>query len=174
MREFCYPEANLSLKVLLTLFLLTVALGYVFGLINIYNNTGLSFTGVVTHYRGDVKELAVPPEFAFAKLIHEHHVHLFSLSMLFVLVGLIFIFTGLPERVKALFVAMPFLGLVLDFTSFWLLVFVSPLFAFLAMGFGLLMGFSFFLIIGRPLYEMWVLPLWLKRWNNGAIPWFLR
>lgn len=163
----------MSFKVLVSLFLLTVGIGYLFGLINIYNNTGLTYTGVVTHYRGDLKELTVPPEFAFAKLIQEHHVHLFSLSMLFVLVGIVFTLTRLPEIVKAVFVALPFMGMLLDFTSFWLLVFVSPGFAFLAMAFGGLMGFAFFLIIGRPLYEMWALPLWHRKWGKEGVPWFL-
>jgi hypothetical protein len=168
------PEASLSFKVLASLLLLTVGLGYVFGLINIYNNTGFSYTGLVSTYRGDVKEMTVPLEFAFAKLIHEHHVHVFGISMLFFLVGAIFILTELPESVKAVLVAVPFLGMLLDFTSFWLLVFVSPLFGLLAMTFGGVMAFSFFLIIGRPLYEMWVKPIWHRIWGEGKIPWFLR
>jgi hypothetical protein len=168
------PEASLSFKVLASLLLLTVALGYLFGILNIYNNTGFSYTGLVTHYRGDVQEVTVPRDFAFAKLVHEHHVHVFSLSMLFFLVGAIFILTQLPELMKAIFVAFPFLGMILDFTSFWLLVFVSPLFAALAILFGSCMALSFFLIVGRPLYEMWILPLWRHQWGEEKIPWFLR
>lgn len=174
MRIVPLSRADLSFKVLISLFLLTVAVGYLFGLINIYNNTGLTYTGVVTHYRGDAQALTVPPEFAFAKLIHEHHVHLFSLSMLFILIGSIFCLTRLPEKIKAVFVAMPFVGMILDFTSFWFLVFASPFFAWFGMVFGAFMGFSFFLIIGRPLYEMWVLPIWDRLWGEGKIPWFLR
>lgn len=174
MKTFPLSEANLSYKVLATLLLLTVALGYLFGLINIYNNTGFSYTGIVAHYRGDVNEMTVPPEFAFAKLIHQHHVHLFSLAMLFFLVGRIFIGTQLPEIAKSVFVAIPFLGMILDMTSFWLLVFVSPLFALLGVIFGGLVALAFFLIIGRPLYEMWILPIWQYRWKDGTVPWFLR
>lgn len=167
-------EANLSFKVLISLFLFTVAIGYTFGLIHIYTDVGYSYTGIVTHYRGDVKELTLPPEFAFAKLIHHHHVHLFGLSMLFLLIGVLFTLTGLPERVKVVFVLAPFLGLLVDFSSFWLLVFVSPIFAWLAMAFGGFMAFSFFLILGRPLYEMWILPLWYHKWGQDNVPWFLR
>ena len=167
-------EAAISFKVLASLFLLLVAVGYVFGILNIYNNTGFSYTGLVTHYRGDVKALTLPPEFAFAKLIHEHHVHLFSLAMLFFLVGAIFTLTGIPEPVKTVLIAMPFLGMLTDFTAFWLFVFVRPVFAFFAIVFGALMAFSFFLLIGRPLYEMWVLPLWVRQWGKENVPWFLR
>lgn len=174
MKDFRLSEANLSFKFLVSAFLIIVGIGYVFGLLNIYNNTGLSYTGLVTHYRGDVKTLSVPPEFAFSKLVHEHHVHLFSLAMLFFLVGIVFSLTQLPELPKAILVVTPFVGMLLDFTSFWLVVFVSPVFAWLAILFGACMATSFFLIIGRPLYEMWVLPIWHRLWGRKEIPWFLR
>jgi hypothetical protein len=167
-------DAPISIKVLVTLFLLVVGVGYVLGLTHIFLDVGFSFTGVVTHYRGDGGDLAVPPELAFARMVHVNHVHVFSLAMLFVLVGTIFTQTRLPEWVKALFVAAPYVGMVVDFSSFWLLVFVSPLFAWLAMGFGAFMAVSFFLLIGRPLYEMWVLPVWQARWGKEGVPWFLR
>lgn len=170
--EFTYSHARPSLKVLITFFLLFVGISYLFGLVNLYNNVGFSYTGVVTHYRGDVKEMTVPPEFAFAKLIQEHHVHLFSLSMLFFMICLLFTFTNLPEKVKAVFVAAPFLGMFMDFASLWLTVFSSPLFAWLSIAFGAFMALSFFMLIGRPLYEMWVLPIWQHKWHN-SIPWYL-
>ncbi|MBI3316995.1 MAG: hypothetical protein HYZ85_03195 [Candidatus Omnitrophica bacterium] len=172
MMNFQYSQARLSIKFLVTWFLMLVGISYVFGLINIYNNTGFSFTGVVVHYRGAVGE-ELPLEFAFSKLIHEHHVHLFSISMLFFLVGLLFAFTNLPEKIKVVCISMPFVGMALDFASFWLMVFQSPLFAWIAMVFGSLMAISFFLLLGRPLYEMWLLPLFLKITNN-QLPWFLK
>jgi len=167
-------KAQLSFKVLISSFLLMVGIGYLFGLIHIYTDVGFSYTGIVTHYRGDAKELTLPAEFAFARLIHNQHVHIFGLSMLFLLIGVIFTLTQLPERVKALFVMAPFVGLFIDLSSFWLLVFTSPFFAWLAAIFGAFMGLSFFLIIGRPLYEMWVSPLWYRIWKEENVPWFLR
>ncbi len=167
-------EANLSFKVLISLFLVMVAIGYVFGLIHIYTDVGYSYTGIVTHYRGTEKALDVPPELALAKLIHQQHVHVFGLSMLFLLIGTIFTMTQLPERVKVIFVMAPFLGLLLDMSSFWLIVFSSPIFAWGAMVFGGFMALSFFLILGRPLYEMWVLPFWYQKWGQTNVPKFLR
>ncbi len=171
--EFTYPKARLSLKVLITFFLLFVGLGYVMGLVNLYNNVGISYTGVVTHYRGDVTEMTMPLELAFAKLIQEHHVHLFSLSMLFFMICFLFTFTLLPEPVKAFFVAAPFVGMFIDFASLWLTVFSAPQFAWLTIIFGAFMALSFFMLIGRPLYEMWILPLWIQKWGTN-VPKFLR
>lgn len=171
MLNFRYDQAPLSVKVLVTFFLLIVGIGYIFGLINIYNNTGLSYTGLVVHYRGENGD--IPPEFAFAKLIHEHHVHIFSIAKLFFLVGVLFVLTNLPEKMKALFIAAPFLGMILDFTSFWLFVFTQASFAWLSIIFGAFMAVSFFFLLGRPLYEMWVLPVWKGLWGEH-IPWLLR
>lgn len=173
MQELRLSQFQASLKILISFFLIIVAIGYIFGLINIFNNTGLSYTGIVTHYRGG-EELSVPPEFAFSKLIQEHHVHIFALSMLFLMVGVIFTFTSLPEWAKVVFVAAPFVGMILDMTSFWLLVFVAAPFAALAMGVGGFMAISFFLLLGRPLYEMWVLPVLMRKRKYEDLPWFLR
>ena len=166
-------EANLSFKMLISLFLVAVGIGYIFGLIHIYTDVGFSYTGIATHYRGEDGNGALPPELAFSQLIHVHHIHLFSLAMLFVLIGTIFTLTNLPEIVKTVFVLIPFLGMFLDFTSFWLLAFKSSIFAASAMVFGGLMAASFFLIIGRPLYEMWILPIWRNLWGPN-IPRFLK
>lgn len=169
---FRYAASAFSIKTLVTVFLIFVGIGYVFGLINIYNQTGMSYTGLVVHYRGAEGE-EVPPEFAASKLVHEHHVHLFSLTMLFFLVGLVFSFTSLPEIIKAPCIAAPFLGMFLDFTSFWLVVFSSPVFAWTAIAFGSFMGLSFFMLIGRPLYEMWVLPV-LEKKCGDKLPRFFK
>ncbi len=170
---FKYWEAHSSLKIVITIFLLFVGIGYVFGLINIYNHTGMSYTGVVVHYRGDVKEMTVPPDFAFAKLVNENHFHVFALSMLFFMIGVLFTFTSLPEAAKAIFVAAPFLGMFFDFASLWLTVFSSPLFGWFSIIFGVFMALSFFMLIGRPLYEMWILPVWKHRWKEN-VPWYLQ
>ncbi len=168
-----YDNARLSLKVLISFFLIFVGLSYCLALVNIQNNMGLSYTGVVVHYRGDVKEATDSPDLAFSKLIQEHHVHLFSLSILFLIIGLLFTFTNLPEFWKALFVGAPFVGMAMDFGGIWLTVFSSPVFGWLTVIFGAFMAFSFFMLIGRPLYEMWILPIWEKKFN-GKVPWYLR
>ena len=167
-----YSEERLSLKVVITIFLLFVGIGYILGLVNIYNHTGMSYTGVVVHYRGAAGE-ETPPDFAFAKLVNENHFHVFALSMLFFMIGVLFTFTSLPELAKSIFVAAPFLGMFFDFASLWLAVFSSPLFAWFSIAFGGFMALSFFMLIGRPLYEMWILPIWKHKWNDN-VPWYLR
>ncbi len=171
--ELHYDKARLSLKVLITFFLMFVGASYCLALINIQNNVGMSYTGVVVHYRGDMNAPTDSPDLAFAKLIQEHHVHLFSLSILFLIIGLLFSFTTLPEFWKALFVGAPFIGMAVDFGGIWLTVFTSPIFGWLTVIFGGFMAASFFMLIMRPLYEMWILPIWEKKFNQN-VPWYLR
>jgi len=168
--NFTYKHAPISMKLLVSAFLVFVAFGYVLGLVNIHNNVGFSYTGVVVHYRGEEGD-AMPPEFALAKLVQEHHVHLFSLSMLFFMVGGLFSFTSLKEPIKVFFIATPFLGMFLDFASIWLVALANPLFAFSTMFFGALMAVSFFMLLARPLYEMWVIPVLEGIWGEN-IPGF--
>lgn len=154
MNGFRYATSPLSLKLVLSLFLLLVSIGYLVGLINIHLKTNMSYTGVVSHYRGNPEEMKFPK--SFGDLVQEQHVHIFGISMLFVLTGVIFSFTSLPEKVKALFVTLPFAAMLFDLGSFWLLRFVSVAFGWLAIISGATMAVSFFLIVGRPLYEMWL------------------
>ena len=167
MTPFRYASASLSLRTLISFFLIIVGIGYVMGLVNIYNNVGFSFTGVVVHYKGDA-----PPEFALAKLVQEHHVHLFGLAIIFLLIGYLFTLTELPEFPKACFVAAPFIGMVMDFAGIWSTVFLHQSFAWLTVIFGAFMAVSFFMLIGRPLYEMWILPVLIKKFGE-KLPWYL-
>lgn len=168
MNNFSYSKAPLSLRALISFFLVVVGVGYGLGLLNIYNNVGFSYTGVVVHYRGDA-----PPEFAMAKLVQEHHVHLFGMSILFLLIGYLFTLTSLPEVPKAFFVSAPFVGMILDFAGLWWMVFLSPVFAWFPIIFGGVMAISFFMLIARPLYEMWVLPIFVKK-HGDNLPWHLK
>ena len=154
MNGFRFATSPLSLKLVLSLFLIMVSIGYVVGLINIHLKTDMSYTGTVSHYRGNLEEMQFPK--TLGDLIQEQHVHIFGIAMLFVLTGVIFSFTSSPEAVKAVFVSLPFAAMLFDLGSFWLLRFVSAAFGWLSIISGATMAISFFLIVGRPLYEMWI------------------
>lgn len=154
MNGFRYVTAPLSLKLVLSMFLIMVSIGYVVGLTNIYLKTNMSYTGVVSHYRGNPEEMKFPK--SLGDLVQEQHVHIFGISMIFVLSGIVFAFTSLPEKVKAFFVVLPFASMLFDLGSFWLLRFVNASFGWLSIFSGGTMAVSFFLIVGRPLYEMWI------------------
>jgi hypothetical protein len=87
-------------------------------------------------------------------LVRVSHVHLFGMSFIFVLTSLIFVFSEIPASVRALLVAIPFLAIWLDIGSWWFTKH-NPIFAYIVIGGGVLMGLSLALQIGVSFYEMW-------------------
>lgn len=88
-------------------------------------------------------------------LVRISHIHLFGMSFIFMLTSLIFVFSGISASVRALLVAIPFLAIWLDIGSWWFTK-RDPIFAYIVIGGGALMGLSLALQIGISLYDMWL------------------
>lgn len=87
-------------------------------------------------------------------LVRVSHIHLFGMSFIFVLTSLIFAFSEIPASLRALLVAIPFLAIWLDIGSWWFTKH-DPIFAYIVIGGGMLMGLSLALQIGISFYDMW-------------------
>ena len=87
-------------------------------------------------------------------LVRVSHIHLFGMSFLFMFTSLIFVFSDRPPSVRAILVAIPFLAIWLDIGSWWFTKH-DPIFAYIVIGGGVLMGLSLALQIGLSLYDMW-------------------
>jgi hypothetical protein len=94
----------------------------------------------------------------FASLTRVSHIHLFGISFIFMFVGLIFaLSSGVPLKLKATAIVMPYVFLLLDIASWWLTK-LNAHFALLVVigGGGLAMAFVFMWVVS--MYEMWILP----------------
>jgi hypothetical protein len=89
-------------------------------------------------------------------LIQTSHTHLFGQTLIAGLLGLIFLFASVPERLKAAIVAAPFAATLLDIGSMWLTRFVSPRFGVLVIAGGTLFALGYVLIAALSLYDLWV------------------
>lgn len=87
-------------------------------------------------------------------LVRVSHIHLFGMSFLFILTSLVFVFSETAVGLRALLVAVPFLAIWLDIGSWWFTKH-DPIFAYIVIGGGVLMGLSLALQIGISLYDMW-------------------
>lgn len=87
-------------------------------------------------------------------LVRVSHIHLFGMSFIFMLTSVIFVFSEIPTSLRAFLVAIPFLAIWLDIGSWWFTKH-APIFAYIVIGGGVLMGLSLALQIGISLYEMW-------------------
>lgn len=82
------------------------------------------------------------------------HTHIQSIGLIFLVLGLAVAFTSIPELWKQILVTLPFVALISDFGARALTKYF-PGFVYVVMGMGVVMGFSFAVMVLLPLYEMW-------------------
>src|SRR5438034_7937380 len=88
-------------------------------------------------------------------LIQTSHTHLFGQTLIAGLLGLIFLFSSLGERLKSVILAIPFVGTLVDIGGMWLTRFASPSLAVLVIAGGSLFALGYTLIALIALYELW-------------------
>lgn len=92
---------------------------------------------------------------SIATLTRVSHIHLFSISFIFMFVGWIFSLAEFSPRWKMILIATPFTFLIVDVLSWWLTKF-WPMFAWLTMigGFGYSLAST--IMIATSLSQMWL------------------
>jgi len=88
-------------------------------------------------------------------LVQTSHTHLFGQTLIAGLLGLIFLFSSVREAWKALILALPFVGTLIDIGGMWLTRFVSPALAGLVIAGGTLFALGYVLIAAIALWELW-------------------
>lgn len=83
------------------------------------------------------------------------HIHLFGMSFIFLLTGMIFSLTEINAYLRLAIIALPFVAIWMDIGSWWFAKF-EPSFAYTVIIGGALMGLAFGAQIFISLYEMWL------------------
>lgn len=89
------------------------------------------------------------------RLVRVSHVHLFGMSFIFLLTGLIFALSEINERLRLVIVILPFIAIWLDIGSWWFTKY-QPVFAYTVIIGGALMGLALAAQILISLWEMWL------------------
>src|SRR6266446_7655220 len=89
-------------------------------------------------------------------LIQTSHTHLFGQTLIAGLLGLIFLFASLREGTKALIVALPFVGVLMDIGGMWLTRFVWPPLSVLVIIGGSLFALGYVLVTFISLWQLWL------------------
>jgi hypothetical protein len=89
-------------------------------------------------------------------LIQTSHTHLFGQTLIAGLLGLIFLFSSLREWAKALILALPFVGTLIDIGGMWLTRFVWPGLSVLVIAGGSLFALGYTIITVISLWELWI------------------
>lgn len=92
----------------------------------------------------------------FVWLLKWSHIHLFGMSMIFILMGIITVFLNLSSVHRAWMVALPFAGILVDITAIWLKTYISSSFFWLHIPGGGLFGAVFIYVSVKSLWEMWL------------------
>jgi len=153
--RFRLRDSDRHVRLLYTLFLLLMLAGFLFSFFWAHSMTGLSPQGVAEHYRGSDTTFGEP--MSFRELAEVTHFHLFTMPVVFMILAHVLYLTGASHGIKAAMTWTGFGGVILDLTSPWLITYVSPVFVFTMLMGDILMVASFLVMMGIPLYEMWVL-----------------
>jgi hypothetical protein len=107
-----------------------------------------------------VEEKTVPfyqtDEFIFA--LKFTHIHIFGMSAIFILMGMIVLFLDLSIKARVWLIVLPFIGVIIDLASVWLKLFVHPAFFWLHIPGGTLFGVVFAIDTVIMLRQMWADP----------------
>jgi hypothetical protein len=103
---------------------------------------------------------------SIAQLARVSHIHLFGISIIFLLTGVIFSLSEAPVWLRVSLVIIPYLAILADIGSWWLTKF-DPLFGIVVIVGGALMGLA---LAGQcliSLWEMWLPVPWSRRLGEG-------
>jgi hypothetical protein len=90
------------------------------------------------------------------QLARVSHVHLFGISVLFLLTGAIFSLSETPTWFRVVVLVVPYLAIVMDIGSWWATKYYDPVFAYVVLMGGAFMGLALACQILLSLWEMWI------------------
>jgi hypothetical protein len=100
------------------------------------------------------------------RLVALTHIHVLAMGAMFGLLGGVFSLTSFPSRLKTAAVVLPFAGMTLDFSGWWLAR-LDERFCDMILAGGALTGLSVAILVGGALAEVTLLP-WLARRLSGV------
>jgi hypothetical protein len=92
---------------------------------------------------------------AFIFALKFTHIHIFGMSAIFILMGILVLFLDLSQRIRIWLIVLPFIGIIIDLASVWLKLFVDPVFFWLHIPGGALFGIVFAVDSILMLKQMW-------------------
>ena len=120
----------------------------------------------LTSYQEIQKVLQTDNGFSIVQLARVSHVHLFGLSLIFLVTGGIFALSEIPEFWRVLLVVAPYISILADIGSWWGTKYLSPVFSYIVIAGGALMGLALAAQIVISLWQMWSEPM-QRYWDRS-------
>jgi hypothetical protein len=153
--RFRLLDTDRNIRLLYTLFIVTLFAGFLFTIYWAHSTTGLSYSGIAQHYLGSDETFGEPK--SFRELAETTHFHFFTMPVVFLILCHVFYLTMAGQGMKMAMTLLAFAGVAIDLASPWLILYVSPHFALVMLLGDVLMLGTFLVMAGWPLYEMWIL-----------------
>lgn len=118
-------------------------------------------------YEGVLEMSRIDQGPTITQLARVSHVHLFGISVFFLLTGAIFALSSTPAWFRATVVVLPYLAIIADIGSWWLTKFF-PVFGVVVVMGGALMAISMGLQVLISLWEMWLPAPWARKRVEAA------
>jgi hypothetical protein len=93
------------------------------------------------------------------ELARVSHIHLFGISVIFLLTGTIFSLSATPIWFRVAVLVIPYLAIIMDIGSWWATKYYDPVFAYIVIIGGAFMGLAMACQILISLWDMWIAPL---------------
>lgn len=159
-KRFRLDRAPKNTRILITCFYVMITIAVGVGILNYELRTRLTPQGTEEWYRGNEEAEGEVTELLFPKsareLLDVTHPHLFEETLFIFVLCHFFGLTRVRERQKRVVYIVSFSAVLLETGMPWLVTFVSPAFAPLQIAATGLLSAMFLILMGRPLYEMWI------------------
>ena len=161
MKEIYLFQLNKELKVFLSIFLLVLSSGVIFGLIYLYKTT--SFNKSITTERLIENDDLIEEDFGInestsrstGELLMTIHNHIIGFSFIFFLVGGIFYFNSIISGFWKMFLILePLISTLISFSSMLGIRFINEAFVYITIISAILLYLSYFIMISISLIEL--------------------
>jgi hypothetical protein len=123
----------------------------------------------LTNFEDVKKVTAIDTGESLLQLARVSHIHLFGISIIFLLTGAIFSLSVAPIWFRVCAVVAPYLAIVMDIGSWWATKYYDPVFAYIVILGGALMGLALACQIFVSLWDMWIVPLTARAKSRGKL-----
>ena len=149
------PELEKNTKSIILSYLIVLGIGMTFGLSYVYLTSEMQPSGMVERYLGNNNEWEPKLAKTLMDLVSHAHDHITMFSIVFLSLSLIFNQTStINGSWKRFLIIEPFFSILITFTGFFALRYISSNFAYIIMLSSGLMYIAFYVMLFVCLYEL--------------------
>ena len=152
-------QLSSNVRYFLLAFIVCLTIGVTVGLVYVWKTTSMSPAGAAEHYSGSVVsgDLDIPEKYpkSVESMLLTTHTHVISFAMIFLVLGGIFSLNSLIKgSLKTFVIIEPFITVLGTFGSIWGMRYLSSVYSYLSIIFGVMTYFTFYFMVGVVLYDL--------------------